>query len=181
MNKSLKNKKIAIIIAFRDFRDEEYFIPKQILEASGAQIKTISTSLGQAIGKFGGETEVDIVLDDLKIGEYDAVLFIGGPGAGKHIDDSRFHDVAQEVIRQNILLGAICVAPAILARAGVLSGKKATVWSDSMDKSAVKIVKEEGVRYQPDSVVIDGKIITANGPAAAKEFAEAIIEALTKK
>jgi len=179
METGFQNKKIAMIIAFRDFRDEEYFIPKQILERAGVQIKTISTSLGQAIGKFGGDTDVDFILDKLQVGEYDAVLFVGGPGAAKHIDDSRFHEVAQEVIRQNILLGAICIAPAILAKAGVLAGKRATVWADSMDKSAVKILKEEGVRYQPDSVVIDGKIITANGPAVAKEFAEKIIELLT--
>ena len=48
-----------------------------------------------------------------------------------------------------------------------------------MDKSAVKILKEEGVKYFPDSVVKDGRIITANGPAAAKEFAEAIIESFS--
>ena len=180
MAKTLENKKIAIVIAFRDFQDEEYFIPRQILEGAGAEIKTVSTSLGQAIGKLGGEAKVDLLLDDLRVGDYNAVLFIGGPGAAKYIDDPQAHQIAKELLETDKLLGAICIAPAILAKSGVLSGKKATVWSNPMEKSAVKILKEEGANYQLDPVVIDGNIVTANGPAAAKSFAEAIIESLAK-
>jgi len=179
--KALESRKMAIIIAFRDFRDEEYFIPKQTLEAAGAEIKTVSTSLGTAIGKMGGEARVDLTLDELKVGDYNAVIFIGGPGAAKYIDDSQAHQIARETADSDKVLGAICIAPAILAKAGVLSGKQATVWSSPMDKSAVKILKEEGAKYQSELVVIDGKIITGNGPAAASKFAEAIIEALRKE
>lgn len=178
MEKPLENRKIAMIIAFREFRDEEYFIPKQILSSAGAKIITVSTSLGQAIGKMGGDVKVDLLLDELKPGDYDAVLFIGGPGAAKYIDDSLAHQIAREVGETDMVLGAICVAPAILARAGVLRGKNATVWSSVLDKSIVKILKEEGAIYKPEPVVIDRRIITANGPAAAKEFAYAIIEKL---
>ena len=179
--KPLENKKIAIIIAFREFRDEEYFIPKQILKAAGAIITTVSTSLGEAIGKLGGEARVDLTLDELRVGDYNAVLFIGGSGAAKYIDDYQARQIARETADSNTLLGAICIAPAILAKAGVLSGKKATVWSSTMDKSAVKILKEEGAKYQSEPVVIDGRIITADGPISAKKFAEAIIEALTRE
>ncbi|MCH8741874.1 DJ-1/PfpI family protein [Patescibacteria group bacterium] len=178
MPQILEGKSIALLIAFRDFWDEEYFIPEQILKEAGAEIKTISTSLGQAIGMMGGEAKVDLLLDDLNVGDYNAVLFIGGSGAAKYIDDSQAHQIAKEVVQKDILLGAICIAPVILAKAGVLSGKKATVWADNMDKSAVKVLKEEGVKYQSDPVVIDGKIITADGPDSAKSFAEAVIEAL---
>ncbi|HDZ54693.1 MAG TPA: DJ-1/PfpI family protein [Candidatus Nealsonbacteria bacterium] len=181
MPKPLENREIAMIIAFREFRDEEYFIPKQTLEMAGANITTVSTSLGGAIGKMGGEVKIDLTLDELKVGDYNAVLFIGGPGAAKYIDDPQARQIAREVADSAMVLGAICIAPAILARAGVLSGKQATVWSNIMDKSAVKILKEEGAEYHSEPVVIDGKIITADGPASAKKFAEAIIEALKKE
>lgn len=173
------NKKIAMIIAFRGFRDEEYFIPKGILEAAGAKVITVSSSLGKAIGKLGGETEVDVLLKDFNSMDYETVLFIGGPGAAKYIDDQSVHQIIRETIENNKVLGAICIAPAILARAGVLGGKKATVWSSVMDKSAVKILKQEKAIYQEESVVVDGKIITASGPSAAKEFAEAVIKLLS--
>jgi len=180
MPKPLENRKIAIIIAFRDFRDEEYFIPKQILSSAGAEVKTVSTSLGTAIGRDGGEVKVNILLDEFKPGDFNAILFIGGPGAAKYIDDPLAHHIAREAGETDRVLGAICVAPAILAKAGVLQGKQATVWSSLMDKSAVKILKEGRAKYLPDPVVVDGKIITANGPAAAREFAQAIIEALAR-
>ena len=59
------NRRIALIIAFRDFRDEEYFITKQVLEGSGTKITTVSTNLGKAIGVYGGEAEVDLLIDEL--------------------------------------------------------------------------------------------------------------------
>ncbi len=178
MEKTLANKKIAMIIAFRDFRDEEYFIPKQTLESAGAEVKTISTSLGTAVGKLGGEAKVDLLLKDLNPLDFEAVLFVGGPGAYKYIEDEIAHKVAKETVQSGKLLGAICIAPVILANAGVLEGKKATVWSAPLDKSGVKILKEKGAIYEDSKVVVDGKIITANGPAAAREFAEKIIELL---
>jgi len=184
-------KKIAMIIAFRDFRDEEYFIPKQTLEATGAEVTTVSTSLpsrqnsegisgnggfGKAIGKLGGEAEINVLLKDLKVADYDAILFIGGPGAANYIENEVCHKIAREAVENNKVLGAICIAPAILAKAGVLNGKKATVWSSVMDKSAVKILEENGAIFQNDPVVVDGKIVTGNGPGVAKGFAEKIIE-----
>ena len=175
------NKKIAMIIAFRDFRDEEYFIPKQILKSAGAEITTVSSSLGKAIGTQGGEAEVNALLENLKIADYDAVLFIGGQGASKYIDNELCHQIVREAVKADKVLGAICIAPAILAKAGALEGKKAAVWSSPMEKFAVKILKEQGAIFQSDSVVIDGKIVTANGPGAAKKFAEAIINLLLRK
>lgn len=170
-----KNGRIAMIIAFREFRDEEYFIPKKILESADFKITTVSSSLGTAIGKLGGDTEVDILLENLKVFDYDAVLFIGGDGVRKYWDNETCYKIAREAVKNNKVLGAICIAPVILAKAGVLKGKKATVWSSPMDKSTVKILKEEGVNYQEGPVVVEEKIVTASGPSAAKDFAKSVI------
>jgi len=146
--KDLNGKSVAMIIAFRDFRDEEYFIPKQILESAGARITTVSSSLGKAVGKLGGDTDVNILLEDLNVLDYDAILFIGGPGAYNYFDNETAHKIAKTTVENDKILGAICIAPAILAKAGVLKGKKATVWSSLMDKSAVKILEEGGAIFQ---------------------------------
>ena len=176
---NLQEKKIAIIIAFRDFRDEEYFTPREILEKAGAEIKNASNKIGTAIGADGGEVGIDLLVSELNPAEFDAVVFIGGPGCLKNLDNEDSYRVAKETISQNKVLAAICISPTILAKAGVLNGKKATVWSSLLDKSAVKILKEKGAIYQDTPVVVDGKIITGSGPAAAKEFGEAIIKVLT--
>ncbi len=176
--KVLENKKIAMMIAFKDFRDEEYFVPKGILEAAGAEIKTASTQKGKAIGADGGETEVDLLVSELNPADFDAIVFIGGPGALKYLDNEDSYQVAKETVSQNKVLAAICIAPVIFAKAGVLEGKKATVWSSPLDKSAIRILEERGVIYQREPVVVDNKIATADGPLAAKQFGEAIINLL---
>lgn len=178
--KNLEGKKIAMVIAFQDFRDEEYFIPKNIFLAEGARVLTVSSKKGKALGSYGGVIDTDLTLPDLSVSDFDAVIFVGGSGAAKYIEDETCWEVAKETISQDKVLGAICIAPLILARSGVIKEKKATVWSSKLDKSAVKILKEERVNYQSDSLVIDGKIVTANGPAAARKFAEAIVKILSE-
>jgi len=181
LEKNLENKKIAMIIAFRDFRDAEYFIPKEILEKAGAEVKTVSDKLGIAIGADGGDTQVDLLISNLNPKDFDAIIFIGGPGSLEHLDNETSYKVARETIGQDKVLGSICISPVILAKAGVLSGKRATVWSSSLDRGPVKILEEKGATYVDENVVVDGKLITANGPAAAKEFGQKILEVLTKK
>lgn len=181
MPKSLENKKIAMVIAFRDFRDIEYFIPRDILQRVGAKLINISSQKGIAIGADGGEVEVNLVPAEFKAGNFEAVLFIGGSGMAKKLDDQDFQRIGIETAKANNVLGAICIAPALLAKAGVLEGKKATVWSSPLQKSPIRILERGGAIYQDANVVIDGKIVTANGPAAAKDFTEAIIKVLTEQ
>lgn len=169
--------RVAMVVAFRDFRDVEYFIPRDVLQGAGAEIVNISSQKGIAIGADGGEVEIDLVPAEFKAEDFDAVVFMGGPGMAKRLDDEDFQRIAKETVRANKVLGAICIAPALLAKAGVLKGKKATVWSGPLERSPIRILEEGGAIYQDEDVVIDGKVVTAKGPTAAKEFAEAVIQA----
>ena len=195
--KTLEGKKVAVIVAFKDFRDEEYFVPKEILEGAGAEVKTASNEMGTAIGADGGEVEIDLLVSDLNpaefddlqrksshnsiqsISSFDAIVFIGGPGCLANLDNESSYKVAKETVFQSKVLAAICVSPIILAKAGVLEDKEATVWSSTLDRGPVVILKENGAIYQDKTVVTDGKIITGNGPEASKEFGEAILKVLT--
>jgi protease I len=171
--------KIAFIISFSDFRDEEYFVPKSLFESAGFEIKTASNKRGTAVGADGGEAKVDSLVFEVNPANFDAIVFVGGPGCLKHLDDKNSYNLTKETVAQNKLLAAICISPVILARTEVLQGKKATVWATPMDKSAVKILEKSGAIYQDSPVVVDGNLITANGPAAAEEFGRQIIKALT--
>lgn len=173
--------KAAIVIAFGDFRDEEYFVPKEVLENAGIELKTASNQKGIALGAEGGEVKVDLSVSEINPADFDAVVFIGGSGCLKALDNEVSYEVARKTINQGKVLAAICISPVILAKAGTLEDKKATVWTSPMDKSAVKILEDCRAIYQLEPVVVDGKIITANGPASAKEFAEKIIKALTEE
>ncbi len=180
MYENLDSKTIAMIIALKDFQDEEYFVPKEIFEKADLEVITISKEIGKAIGSEGGEATVDIDLSKFNISDFDAIVFIGGSGALEYLDNEVSYKIARDAVYNNKVLAAICISPAILAKAGVLSGKKATVWSSILDKSAVRILEQNGAIYQKGQVVVDGNIITGDGPAAANKFADSIIKVLTK-
>ncbi|MBF0300752.1 MAG: DJ-1/PfpI family protein [Oligoflexia bacterium] len=170
------NKKILMIIAPQMFREEEYQRPREIFEKAGAKITVASSSKKISIGKFGMKVTPDILLDEVKVVNYDAIVFIGGPGATEYFESERAMEIANESVKQNKILAAICIAPSILARAGVLKNKKATVYSSEIDT-----LKTKGAFYTGKEVEQDGKIITANGPSSAFEFGKAILNAMASK
>jgi protease I len=176
----VKGKKAVMIIAFRDFRDAEYFVPKEILEKGGIEVKTASNRMGTAIGADGGDTKVDLLVSQINVSDFDAIIFVGGPGCLDALDNEDSYRVAREAVSQGKVLAAICISPVILAKAGVLKGKKSTVWTD-FTKSQAKVLEKEGAVFEDKPVVVDGNIITANGPRVAKDFGEKVLEFFKSK
>ncbi|MEK7657578.1 MAG: DJ-1/PfpI family protein [Patescibacteria group bacterium] len=174
--------KVLFVIAKKDFRDVEYFAPKEILEKAGHKIKTASNGkVGEsAFGADGREVKIDIDIIDVDVENFDAVVFVGGPGALENLDNEKSYRLAREVSAKKKLLAAICIAPAILAKAGVLENRKATVWHSVSDKSAVEILRNNKAEFVDESVVKDNNIITANGPKAAEKFGEMIKKSLVR-
>lgn len=166
---------IAMIIAKNGFRDEEYLQPKEIFIKAGFKVDTFSSSLGIAEGMLGMKTKVDKLIDDLKVEEYDAIVFVGGVGSSEYWDNPVAHKIAKEALAKNKVLAAICIAPITLAKAGVLRGKNATVYpSEELQ------LKQLGANYTKRDVEVDDNIVTASGPHAAKQFGEKIKEILVK-
>ncbi len=171
--------KIVFIISSEDFRDEEYFVPKEILRSKGFRVMTVSNQVGRAIGADGGEVVVRKTIDDIDIDKIDALVFIGGPGCLKHLDNEESYSLVQRANSKKKLIAAICISPVILAKAGVLEGKRATVWSKPLNKEGATILEENGVLFEDSGVVLDGNIITSKGPEFAKDFGFKIADVLT--
>ena len=172
-------KKILMVVALKDFRDEEYFIPKEVLERAGFSIDTTSTEKGIAVGSQGGEAVIHVGLDEINLENYKAIVFCGGSGMVNELENQNFHKLIKDFYQNNKVVAAICISPALLAKAGILEDKKATVWSPALDKSFIRVLEENGAIYEDNPVVIDNRIITANGPDAAEEFGKAIKELLS--
>lgn len=168
--------KALLIIAQDGFQPKEYSVPKEILESAEVEVITASKKAGTAKSSIGTTAKVEMALSQIKVSDYGAVLFIGGPGATAYQQDYEAHLIAQEAFKQNKILGAICIAPTILAYAGVLNGKKATVWNG--DNQQGKLLQSKGAIFTNESVTVDGKIVTANGPQAAEEFGKKILKLL---
>ena len=160
--------KALIILALDGYQDAEYAGTRSGLEAAGYDIIIASTAVGLCTGSLGGSEEATVALRDVNVIEYNCVAFIGGPGAASLASDPHALQIANDAYRANIPLGAICIAPTILAKAQVLSGKRATVWNADGNQS--EILETYGAEYTAEAVTIDGNIVTGNGPAAAEEF-----------
>ncbi len=177
---NLSSKKALLIIAFRDYQDKEYDPIRQILENAGIKTITASSQKGEAVSVSGKIVPVDLALGQVNVADYDAIIFIGGAGAVEYQENSLAHQIIKDALAQNKILAAICIAPTILAKAGVLQNKQATVWSSPAYRSTIDILKQNGAKFVNQKVVSDGNIITGNGPEAAQEFGERIANEINK-
>lgn len=169
MRTTLSGKNVLMIIAADGFQDEEFAQPYNLLTRLGATVKIACSRKDKALGKFGRQVTPDFALTECKADDYDALVFIGGPGATEYFNNAQAHALARDAVSKARVLGAICIAPVILANAGVLKGKKATVFPSEQSQ-----LVSQGALFIQQNVVVDGKIVTASGPPAAREFAETL-------
>ena len=166
-------RKAALIIPAENFRDEELFETRRFLETAGVQTVVASTRIGTVRGMLGNIGEAAVTITDLRVDDYDAIIFVGGQGATLYFDNPVALNIAREAAAKRKVLAAISVAPTILANAGVLRGVRATSYLSERAK-----LERAGARYTGVPVERDGLIVTATGPVTASEFARAIADAL---
>jgi protease I len=167
-------KKILMILAPQGYQDHEFQKPYDEFKKENYEITIASKNTQLAQGILGGTTKIDKDLKDIIVEEYDAIVFIGGPGAKIFLEDQITHKIIQTAKQEKKLLAGICMAPAILANAGVLLHKKATIYPKLLhllDNKAIHTGKD---------VEIDENIITANGPNSAQAFGETIVRELQR-
>ena len=174
--KSLTGKRVLMVIAKSKFRDEEYLEPRKVLEDAGTIITVASSSLNPSEGALGHKVKPDVLIGDAKEEDFDGIVFIGGGGAAEYFNSPVAHKLARNFFDRGKLTSAICIAPATLANAGVLKGKKATSFPSSEEA-----LKTHGAIFMKQDVVSDGNIVTAVGPQAARKFGERLVEALGGK
>ncbi len=173
----LTGKKVLMVLAPKDFNDEEFFKSRVALQAAGAQVLIASHKVEEATGMAGGKAKVDFYLGNDKINNEDflAVVFIGGSGSKTYFNNSFALDLARWAVKQGKVVGAICIAPSILANAGLLQGKRATSFPSEKEN-----LEKKGAVFTGAKVETDGKIVTAAGPQAAEEFGRKLVKVLGK-
>ncbi|MEW5944998.1 MAG: DJ-1/PfpI family protein [bacterium] len=174
----LEGKKILMVISPANFRDEELLEPKAEFEKAGGSVTVASTKPGSCRGMLGAAAVAEIGVGAAKPGDYDAVVIVGGAGSPQYLwNDAAVHDILRKAHAAGKVVAGICLSGAALANAGILKGVKATVYATPESRKALA---DGGAHYVPEDVVVSGKTITAEGPAAAKKFALKIIEALER-
>lgn len=183
---------ILLIVASQGYQPVEYGLTRNALEQRGFRIAVASDQKTacahtpqdpkqlQILAKYPAFMKIEdtLPLPSININNYQGVFIIGGPGALEHLNTEIVKTIVLQAAHKGLAYGAICISPRILAQAGLLAGKQATGWDS--DNELTGIFKQHNVSYVQHPVVVDDKVVTADGPSSAEAFGKAIADVLSK-
>ncbi|MDD5416642.1 MAG: DJ-1/PfpI family protein [Candidatus Aenigmarchaeota archaeon] len=155
------------------FEDIEAFTVIDVLRRAGIEVFVAGAPSKFVTSAHRVKVQVDGMLDEVDLNKYDGIVLPGGsPGYENLMKSPTIITSVQDFAKQGKIIAAICGAPMILVKAGVLKDKRATI-APGLEKN---LDMPRGER-----VVVDGNIITSQGPGTAMEFALKIVELLQGK
>ena len=157
------------------FEEIEALLPVDVLRRAGVKVQTVGVPERTVTGSHGITIECDISLAQVERQELEMIILPGGmPGAANLGQSSCVRELAEYCVTQGLWIGAICAAPMVLGRWGLLSGRRATCYPGFQEELL-------GAEYTAASVEQDGSFITGNGPGSALSFALQLTEVLKGK
>lgn len=168
---ALADKRVLIVVPPRDFDGHEYETTRKVLLAKGLNVTVACTTAGPRAGTSGIIANAQKALKDCKSYDYDAVVFIGGPGAKEMQNDKDVRKFAEDVKYK--VVGAFSAAVGVLAASEVVKDKRVTG-----DRTAAESVRRAHGTYTGQPLQTDGKLVTALDGRYAVHLSNALIEAL---
>lgn len=154
------------------FEEVEAIFPLDMLRRAGITVTTVGVGGRAVTGSHGIPVTADIADTDFDPSDAEAVILPGGMPGTKNLDASPVVDAALKAAASgDAWICAICAAPSVLGRRGLLRGKRATCypgWEHAL----------EGALEIGGRVIRDGHVITACGAGAAMEFGLEIVSVL---
>lgn len=166
---------LIYILLAEGFEEIEAVTPADILRRLGLNTLFIGVSSKQVKGAHGIEITSDATLKKVKNEIPAALILPGGMPGAKNLDlNSDVRDLVLSTNESGGIIAAICAAPMVIGRLGLLKGKNAVCYPGFEEHLT-------GANILSRSVVRDGNIITALGPGAAADFSFEIGTALKDK
>lgn len=166
------SKAIGVFLA-DGFEEIEGLTVVDLCRRAGIDVRMTSVTGSLAVtGGHGIELKADELFEDTDFGALDMVVL---PGGLQGTNTLKAHEGVQDIIREFLAndkyIAAICAAPTVFGKMGILEGRKAICYPGLEENLTGAVVTME-------SVVQDGRIITSRGLGTAIDFALAIIENL---
>ena len=172
----LDGKTVLMVIPHTQFRDEELFEPKKVLEGEGAKVVVASTTVRACRGMKGSVAQAEIAIADAKADNYAAIVLCGGTSVPDFFwNDKKLQELVAAMAAAGKVVAAICLSTVVLAKAKLLAGREATVY---FLPQAIEELKTAGAKYVQETLLIHNNIILAEGPPDSQRFGQAIRAAL---
>ena len=168
-----KKKSVLLFLPAQNFNEHEFLIVSNSLDAAGYKAFIVSDSSFLCTGSNGLKVKNDVQLCNAHESNFAGFLIIGGSGTRNYWDNLSLQSLAKKFALNKKPVGALCCAPVILAKAGLLT-EAATCFVDDR-----KALEREGVEFANSPVVANRKIITGQDPSSSSEFVKAFIHELT--
>lgn len=163
---------MILVLLADGFEEIEALTPVDMLRRAGLDVRTVGMNGKIVCGSHKIPVVCDLTPDEVKADEVSTVIFPGGMPGSLNLDVHPFTDEIISSVNQNGgRLAAICAAPLILGRRGLLQGKRATCYPGFENEL-------KGALTCTDKVVTDGNITTSRGMGTALEFAKELISLL---
>ena len=172
---NLTNKKVAIL-ATNGFEESELPSPKAALEKAGATTEVISMESGSIKGwdngNWGKEVDVDKLLSEANVKDYNALVLPGGvinPDILRR--DENAVSFVRDFFKAHKPVAAICHGPQMLIEADVVNDRKITSFP-----SIKKDLMNAGAKWVDEEVVVDEGLVTSRSPEDLEAFNAKVIE-----
>jgi len=159
------------------FNEQEFEPALRRISLAGVETRLAAADSGVAVSMSQLVVRLDLALRDVNAADYAGFVLIGGSGAAVYWDDSLLQAKCREFAGSGKVVAAIGIAPVTLARAGVLKGRKATVFRD---RTTVDWLRQAGAKFCFKGMVADRNIITAASFEQARAFGQAVANAVLK-
>ena len=159
---------MVYVILADGFEEIEAIEPVDILRRSGVEVST--AAIGEKLmvrGAHGINVEADMRAADVELKEGDVLMLPGGPGHELLDASNTVHGLINEAQIRGCLTAAICAAPSVIGKKGMLSGKRATCYPGYEQYLY-------GAEVTGNKVETDGSFVTGKGPGAAADFGFAL-------
>jgi len=164
-----------IIVNQRGFHSDEINVPRKMLECAGHSVKIASTLRSNAVSSDGSSFSPDFAVYEVNPDYFDAVIVVG-EGAEELARKRDVVSVVRRVALRDKIVSGITMGPLVLAAAGVLGGKRATI---SPRERAVKGLRECNAIRDANHVVRDGNVITGDDHESSEELTREIIKIIS--
>lgn len=163
-----------IVVNQKGFHSDEVSIPKRMLESSGHSVKIASTLRSNAVSSDAVSFSPDFAVYEVNPDYFEAVIVVG-EGADELARKRDVVSLIRNMALKDKIVAGITMGPLVLAAAGVLSGRRATV---QPGERAVKGLKECNARHDPAHVVVEGNILTGDDPESTEDLIKEMIKIL---